>query len=210
ASLHCLPKHAGFGAQLRPSKQESRQSDTVGGCGNVRRTNPERPMSESEPGCSGVSAARPLLPTLRTFDGLAARSLECQLRTNALQQTAHSITSSACASKVGAVSADGIAPGRRQDCAGLQHIDLASVSQRGYASQIAGVRCTRATLIYLKAVRLDWSRPARDFIDDKLGEVFWRSALALDPCDPELMQAAFNRWSIKCLARCIVELLDDL
>src|SRR5262249_61459420 len=42
----------------------------------------------------------------------------------------HSITSSACASKVGAVSADGIACGRRQDYAGLQHIDLASVSQR--------------------------------------------------------------------------------
>src|SRR5262245_14528316 len=68
----------------------------------------------------------------------------------------------------------------------------------------------RAVLIHLKPVRLDWSRPARDFIDDKLGEVFWRSALALDLCDPELMQAAFNRWSIKCLARCIVELLDDL
>jgi hypothetical protein len=38
--------HAEFGVQLRPSKQESRQSDTVGGCGNVRRTNPERPVSE--------------------------------------------------------------------------------------------------------------------------------------------------------------------
>src|SRR5215510_505428 len=85
-----------------------------------------------------------------------------------------------------------------------------SVGPSAVRQPIAGVRCTRATLIYLKAVRLDWSRPARDFIDDKLGEVIWRSALALDPCDPELMQAAFNRWSIKCLARCIVELLDDL
>src|SRR5262249_2106444 len=57
---------------------------------------------------------------------------DCPLmgRTNALQQTAHSSTSSACASKVGAVSADGIASSRRQDCAGLQHIDLALVSQR--------------------------------------------------------------------------------
>ena len=35
-----------FRFQLRPSKQESAPSETVGGCGNVRRTNPERPMSE--------------------------------------------------------------------------------------------------------------------------------------------------------------------
>src|ERR1700730_5110089 len=75
------------------------------------------------------------------------------------------------------------------------------------ASVVAG---ERRALIHLKPVRLDWSRPSHDFIDYKLGEVFRRSALERNDCDPELMEAAFNRRSINCLARCVVELLDDL
>jgi hypothetical protein len=39
--------HAKFGFQLSPSKQESAPSETGERCGNVRRTNPMWPMSES-------------------------------------------------------------------------------------------------------------------------------------------------------------------
>jgi hypothetical protein len=46
APLHCLPVHAKFGVQLRPSKQESAPNETGEWCGNVRRTHPAQPMSE--------------------------------------------------------------------------------------------------------------------------------------------------------------------
>jgi len=39
--------HAKFGVQLRPSKQESAPNETGERCGNVRRTNPARPMAET-------------------------------------------------------------------------------------------------------------------------------------------------------------------
>src|SRR5262249_757220 len=67
----------------------------------------------------------------------------------------------------------------------------------------------KPTLIHLKPVCLDWSRPARDFIDDKLCKVFRRSALGRNTRNPEFMQALLNRWRVDGLARCIVELLDD-
>jgi len=90
--------------------------------------------------------------------------------------------------------------GRRPRCKG---------KESGVSANRSGEQ-RRVTLVYLKPVRLDRSSPARDFIDDKLGKVFRRSALERDTCNPELMQAPFNRRGINCLARCIVELLDDL
>jgi hypothetical protein len=47
ASLHYLRMHAEFGFKLTPSKQESTTRETGGRCGNVRRKNPARLMSES-------------------------------------------------------------------------------------------------------------------------------------------------------------------
>src|SRR5262249_50566101 len=49
APSDCLPVdqiHAKCGVQLRTSKQESTSSETDERCGNVRRTNPARPMSQ--------------------------------------------------------------------------------------------------------------------------------------------------------------------
>jgi hypothetical protein len=46
-----------------------------------------------------------------------------------------------------------------------------------------------AALIRLKPVRLDWPRPAHDFIDNKLCKVFRRSALRRNTRNPEFMQA---------------------
>jgi hypothetical protein len=45
ASLHCVPNYAKIGSQLRPSKQERTSNETSGRCGNVRRSNSERPRS---------------------------------------------------------------------------------------------------------------------------------------------------------------------
>src|SRR5262245_8046622 len=44
-SLSCVPMRAKFGLQLSPSKQESTPSKTGGRCCNVRRTNPDLPLS---------------------------------------------------------------------------------------------------------------------------------------------------------------------
>jgi hypothetical protein len=53
--------HAKSGFQRSPSKQESKPSKTGARCGNVRRTNPERPMSES----GLVSRVSPVQTALR-------------------------------------------------------------------------------------------------------------------------------------------------
>src|SRR5215831_14669477 len=65
-------------------------------------------------------------------------------------------------------------------------------------------------LIHLKSVRLNWACPSCDFIDDKLGEVFRRSALERDARDTELVHPALNCRRVHSLARCVVELLDNL
>ena len=48
----------------------------------------------------------------------------------------------------------------------------------------------RKPSIHLKSVRLNWACPSCDFIDDKLGEVFRRSALERDARDTELVHPA--------------------
>src|SRR6516162_2852530 len=59
------------------------------------------------------------------------------------------------------------------------------------ALSIAGVAPKgRKPLIHLKPVRLNWACPSCDFIDDKLGEVFRRSALERDARDTELVHPA--------------------
>jgi hypothetical protein len=66
----------------------------------------------------------------------------------------------------------------------------------------------RTALIHLKPVCLDWSRPARDFIHDKLREVFRRPALGRDVRNADVVHSALNcRVSIAWFV-CVVELFD--